>query len=189
MTRARVGLAAAVVVVGAAVTAVVLAATGGGVPLEKAPTPVLGKPLKSLVVYQRPRQLTHTPGPGERAIPALPGRTSFGLPAIVKKKPVLSLHVDYARVIPYDQGWRIFFDAEEASAFNDHTAFGNAYVVLIGGRATNLLFISDAPVHYGIGFTGQWPTKAAALAVAKSLTTSVTVAECTKAQIDSYKCT
>jgi hypothetical protein len=188
MTRRR-KIAAAVALSAVAVAGAVagiVAATGGGTPVTRAPRPALGQSLKPLPVYQRPRRLARTPRPDERAVPVLSG--SGSVTTVVRKQPVITLHVDYARVIPYDGGWRITFDAQESDAFNERATFPDTFVVLVDGKATNLLFDAHDGVNYEIGGKGEFPTLPEALAVAKSLTSSVTIARCTQDQIEQYKC-
>ncbi|MGN6474212.1 MAG: hypothetical protein ACTHK4_11280 [Mycobacteriales bacterium] len=185
-----------------ATVAVVAVAVGiggcsSGTPFVKPPKPVQGKSLRPLVVYQRTSPtLATTPHPkigrGERALPPIRGIN----PVIVKRKPVISLHVEYARVAPFGGGgWRIALLVQEGSFFNGATMGAPADVTVIGGKATFLFpmyEVNGPPVtaadepQFMLGL--QWATEATALAVARSFTTSVTVAHCTQKQIDKYRC-
>jgi hypothetical protein len=188
---------AAVVVLAAAGVTIGVLASGGGTPFDKVPTPVLGQSLHPIDVYQRVPELP-TPHPkihsGQRELPPITGIN----PVVIISKPVIALHVDYARVIPSSAGsWRMNIAASEGSFFNGATVGHYSFVVVIDGKPLALfpLYELNGPavtsadaVQYVLGGWAQWPTQADALAVAHYLTTSVTVANCTAAQIDKLRC-
>jgi hypothetical protein len=181
-----IALAAIALVAGGTVAGVV--ATSGGTPFERAPKPVLGRSLRPLEVYERAPIGTTTVGRGQRAVP-IQGGLPQTPPIIVERRPVIALSVDYARVLPSADGWRISFAAPESDVFNQHSGYGHAFVLLIGGKATYVEFWPYWGVNYLIGVRDEWPRLADALALARSWTTSVTVARCTQAQITKYRCT
>jgi hypothetical protein len=190
--------AAALVVLAAVGVTVGVVGSAGGTPYDKPPKLVLGRSVHPLVIFERANRMIATPhptlGPHERELPPISGIN----PIVINRKPVISLHVDYARVIPsFGGSWRMNLAAREGTFFNGTTMRGHAYVAVIAGQAYQLfpLFVMNGPpvteadeVQFAFGRPTQWPTEADALKMARSLTTSVTVASCTTAQVEKYRC-
>lgn len=196
MGKRRVAVVAAAVAVLAAAGLTIGVLTSGGTPFEKAPKPVLGQslhPLKVFAVADRVTTLHPEARPGERVFPATTGIH----PLIVNNKLVITLHVDYVRVIPSQDGWRMVLSAPEGAFFNGETMGTHRYVTLVEGKPIFLLplFELNGPpitaadeTQFVLGGWRQWSSQDDALRVARSLTTSVTIAQCTTEQVEKFRC-
>jgi hypothetical protein len=154
-----------------------------------APKPVLGSALTPIslhvIVYGR----SIHPGPGEIAVPESdrPGHL-----AILQRATVSQLDVEYARVRPEGgQHWFLTVVAREpggAAAFSTTAVLGGVVdgreyrAGVLGGTldATNFEIFSNSA--YGM-------TEREAVALARTVTTSVTVADCSTSEIASNGCT
>lgn len=180
---------------GSAVAAAVLATSGigaavlfsGGDTSVRQPQPVLGRSLQPLAVHRVvPRNPRHA-GAGDRLVPDIgrPGRT-----VRLRATPTIRLHVRYARVRPVAGHWLIEFTAPVGGGFDLASTTGKLYDVLIAGGATPLLFVegSSDGTDFSIGAGPTFMTRAEALALARSLTTSVTVARCSPSAVEANEC-
>jgi hypothetical protein len=150
------------------------------------PNAVLGQSLRPLVVYQ---WLPIAPQAGrahagEMTVPRLgqPGRDD-----VLRTVPVGNLHVQYARVRPVLGHWQIEFIAPDTGL---QPTAGNHFDVLLDGKALTLLPLEGSldGTNFSIGAQANWLTSTQAAAVAKSFTTSVTVAHCSRTDIDANEC-
>ena len=177
-----VAASAAVVLAGAGV-ALGLALTHGQHSSLMPPKAVLGQSLRPLAVYQwLPTAPTAGRAPaGEMTVPRLgqPGKAD-----VLRTVPVGNLHVQYARVRPVLGHWQIMFVASGLRPAGKHLD------VLLGGKALTLFPVTGSfdGTNFAIGVQANWLTSAPAVAVAKSLTTSVTVAHCSQSDIDANEC-
>ena len=176
---------AAVVLAGAGVTLGVLLTHGQQSSLMP-PKAVLGESLRPLAVYQR---LPIAAQPGHRAKAGDMTRSKLGQPGhfdVLRAAPVTSLHVQYAHVRPVDGHWQIEFIAPDGLTPTP----GKGFDVLVHGQALTLFTVKGSfdGTNYAIGPQANWLTAAQAVAVAKSLTTSVTVAHCSQAAIAANEC-
>jgi hypothetical protein len=150
------------------------------------PKAVLGQALEPLAIYKVvPRESTRPLRPGEMRVPRLgvPGATS-----ILRSHRTVALHVQYAHVRPVGGHWQVEFIAPEATTFNLDSKHGH-YQAVVDGKGLILFFIGGSADGTNFGFGGGTTlTKAKAVALAKSLTTSVTVAQCTQAAIAASIC-
>jgi hypothetical protein len=150
------------------------------------PKAVLGQSLQPLAVYQR-LPVAQRPGrarPGEMTVAKLgqPGTTD-----VLRTAPVASLHVQYAHVRPIGGHWQIEFIAPDPGL---RPTAGKAFDVLLDGKAITLFPLEGSfdGTNFSIGAQANWLTSTKAVAVAKSLTTSVTVAHCSASDIDANEC-
>lgn len=181
----------------AAVLSIVLLAAGVlvGVVASKShnlatrpPKAVLGQPLLPLAVYGV--VLGADPTKVHKDEKAVPEMGRLGHSTVLKATPVIDLHVRYAHVRPVRGHWQIEFLAPEAATFNVHTTQGKFFDVLIGGKALTLFFVvgSSDGTNFGIGAGANWLSQEQATAVARTLTSSVSVAHCSNSAIDANEC-
>jgi hypothetical protein len=152
------------------------------------PKAVLGHSLLPLAVYRvavgaDPAHLHQ----GQRLVPDM-GRA--GHSTVVQRSPVTALHVTYARVRPVRGHWQIEFLAPEGATFNAQSTQGAFYDVVINGKALTLFFLvgSADGTDFGIGAGADRLTEERAVAVARTLTSSVSVAHCSQSAIDANEC-
>lgn len=152
------------------------------------PKAVLGESLLPLAVYRvalgaNPDKIRK----GEKVVPEL-GRA--GHSTVLQSSPVTTLHVRYAHVRPVLGHWQIELIAPEGATFNAHSTQGRFFDVLIDGKALTLFFLEGGSdgTNFGIGAGANWLDQGQAVAVARTLTTSVTVAQCSQAEIASNEC-
>jgi hypothetical protein len=150
------------------------------------PKALLGKALEPLAIHKVvPGEPTRPLRPGEMRMPRLgvPGATS-----ILLSRRTVTLHVQYAHVRPVGGHWQVEFVAPEATTFNIDSRHGH-YEAVVDGKGLILFFVGGSADGTNFGFGGGTTlTKAKAVALAKSLTTSVTVAQCTQAAITANNC-
>jgi hypothetical protein len=153
------------------------------------PVPVLGSALTPLALYPVVSERGARVMVGEMVVaPAgRPGRT-----AVLRTEPVTDLHVRYAHVRPVGgDHWQVELLAPGAIVDSpssarpqllDSVLDGQAYPVgtVVGSSDGTNFFIRGGPCGM---------TEAQATSLARSLTTSVTVADCSAAQIAANECT
>jgi hypothetical protein len=179
--------AACIVLAGTGVAVGVVAAHGHKANLQP-PKAVLGRSLHQLAVYQR---VTGTqPAHAKAGQMTVPGLGQPGHSTALRSMPVTNLHVQYAHVRPVVGHWEIEFIAPEGGPFNLRSTSGKSFDVLVDGKALSLFFVegSSDGTNFAIGGGANWLTAAPAVAVARSLTTSVTVAHCSQSAIDANEC-
>ena len=78
------------------------------------------------------------PVAGQQLVPELghPGHS-----ALLSAKPVIDLHVRYARVRPVAGHWQLELIAPEGARFNSQNTQGKFYDVVIDGKALSLFFV------------------------------------------------
>lgn len=179
-------VAVSAVVLVAAGVAVGLAATHGQHATPRPPQAVLGQSLHPLAVYQR-LPVAAQPGhavAGEMTLSKLgqPGHSD-----VLRAAPVTNLHVQYAHVRPVDGHWQIEFIAPKGELAPTP---GKSFDVLVHGKALTLFTVEGSydGTNYAIGAQANWLTSDPAVAVAKALTTSVTVAHCSQSAITENEC-
>ena len=180
-----VAASAAIVLTGAGV-ALGLVLTHGQHSNLMPPKAVLGQSLRPLAIYQR---LPVAPQPGgahagEMTVPTLGQQGSTD---VLRTVPVTNLHVQYAHVRPVLGHWQIEFIAPKGELA---TTPGKSFDVLVHGKALTLFTVQGSfdGTNYAIGAGANWLTSAPAIAVARALTTSVTVAHCSQAAIAANEC-
>ena len=180
--------AVATVAAGAVLAAVgvVLAVAGGQSEAPRPPKPVLGQAREPLAIH---RVVSRDPSrrirPGEMRVPRL-GVT--GSTSIVRSHTAVTLHVQYAHVRPVVGHWQVAFIAPEAKTFTMDSRHGH-YEAVVDGEGMTLFFVGGSAdgTNFGVG-GGTTLTKDEAVALARSLTTSVTVAQCTPEAIAANTC-
>jgi hypothetical protein len=184
--RQTIALVAALVVTMAGATLAAVEWTGHPSPSRHRAV-VLGAAREPLAVH---RVITRAPASaaadGQRLVPLL---TQPGRQVLVESHPAVSLHVRYAHVRPVGGNWQVEMVAAEGTEFTMDAARGRSYDVVIHGRALTLFFVSGNPdgATFAIG-GGASLTESEAVALAKSLTTQVSVARCTAAAIAANMC-
>jgi hypothetical protein len=179
--RRRVLTAAVALALGAAGVVVGVTTSGGDAPVGP-PRPVLGEARAALAVY-RLLGPSDANRPGQRTVPEL-GRP--GHEVRLAATPTTRLQVRYARVRPVAGHWQIELIAPEGADFNRHAVGGGSYDVVVDGGALRLFFSDDT--NFAIGAGAGWTSPDAAVALARSLTTSVTVAHCSPTAIAANEC-
>lgn len=182
---------AVAILVGAAVAAAFVVAPHTGEhpgPADRVPEPVLGSALAPLnlhaVVSRFPDRDAR---PGELRV------TGLGQPdqaTILAATADVALHVRYARVRPVGTRWHIDILAPEAATFNLAAARGRSYEAVVGTGSLAVLFTPDSPDGTNYDLIGGVPglTQDQATRIARSLTTSVAVSQCTQADITANRC-
>jgi hypothetical protein len=180
-------VAACIVLAGTGVAVGVIAAHGQKANLQP-PKAVLGQSIQPLAVYER---VTGTqPAHAKAGQMTVPGLGRPGHSTALLTRPVTNLHVQYAHVRPVVGHWQIQFIAPEGGPFNLRSTSGTSFDVLVDGKALTLFFVegSSDGSNFAIGAEANWLSSAQAVAVARSLTTSVTVAHCSQSAIDANEC-
>lgn len=151
------------------------------------PKAVLGEPLRPLMVYQRLTVEPTRPGSGAVAIPTMgqPGRT-----LLLQKRPAAQLHVRYAHVRPVVGHWQIEFVAAEPAELARQSEQGKSFDAVVDGHALSLFTVegSSDGTNFAIGAGANWLSPSEAAGLARSLTSSVTVARCSQAAIATNEC-
>lgn len=177
----------AIVLAGTGITVGVVATHGQKKDLEP-PKAVMGQSLHPLAVYQR---VSGTPSAhantGQMTVPGMgqPGRSM-----VLRSQPAATLHVQYAHVRPVVGRWEIEFIAPEGESFNLQATSGKSFDVLVDGKALTLFFVEGSfdGTNFAIGAGANGLSSHQAVAIARSLTTSVTVAHCTQSAINANEC-
>lgn len=160
-------------------TAGVVAAVllGLGQSAQKQPNPVLGRALQPLAAYR-----IVLPGDAGRAHVATMQLPDLGRPGhttTVQRVAAFTLHVRYANVRQVAGRWQLDVTAPEGGSFNVDTTRGEFFDVVVDGHAAHLFFVGGTqgpgPDHgTNFAFAGG-PTRAGAVTLARTLTTSVRV--------------
>jgi hypothetical protein len=152
----------------------VLAVSFHGYSYRPLPAVVAGEPLTPVEIYDHP--LVATPGPGQRSVPMLDHRRYS---VVIGAQPVATLHVRYARVesMPMAAGWLIHLMAADTGPINAPTNGGfPELLAVIGSQAVEVFSAADFPDRDADCYLLlRSPDQAAALQLARQLTTEVAV--------------
>ncbi|HET6818421.1 MAG TPA: hypothetical protein VFH66_14430 [Mycobacteriales bacterium] len=119
--RRRISAAAVAALAAGGTAAGLVVSSGGDHPGP--PRPVLGQSLTPLAVYPVVIPQAARPAAGQQLVPDM-GRP--GHSTVLGSKPVMRLHIRYARVRPVTGHWLIEMTAPEGASFNARTTQANS---------------------------------------------------------------